>query len=168
MTLHSDHNRSGGGSDTWPWAVSLSLHREVPLETQISTVTTLLLALWNKCTKQKLDLMKVFGKCPFFFSKSFQAVPKNSRGYENIQLSFGDESRLSCGGPLKNYIHFTGLRSHHSMVQTDPWVGALSVGFLCYMLQRKIKKTIGLVLHWCLEKIQERQSKRGLKDITYK
>lgn len=102
--------------------------------------------------------MKMFGKCPFFFSKLSQTQAKNSRGYENIQRSAGDGSCLQ--------VHFTGLHSHHGMIQRDPCMGALLVGFLCYMLQKK--DNMACVLHYCQDKIQKRQSKGGFKDTTYK
>lgn len=34
-------------------------------------------------------------------------------------------------------VHFTHLCDHHDMVQTDPCMGALLVGLLFFMLQKK-------------------------------
>lgn len=83
----------------------------------------------------------MFGKCPLFFSKPSQAEPRNSRGYENIQLSAGDESRLQVHFRIIA-VHFTGLCYHHGMVQRDACVGALSVGFLCYTLQKQDNRPV--------------------------
>lgn len=78
----------------------------------------------------------MFGKCPLFFSNPSQTEPGNSRGYENIQLSAGDESCVQVHFRIIA-VRFTGLCYRHGMVQRGPCVGALSVGFLCYMLQKK-------------------------------
>lgn len=100
-----------------------------------------------------------------FITVSKRAKKKNSRGYENIQLSAGDGSCLQVHFRI-TAVHFTGLRYHHGMVQRDPCIGALLVGFLCCMLQKKQKNkkdNRACVLHYCQDKIQERQSKEALK-----
>ena len=107
--------------------------RQVPRDTPISTETTLMLAWRNKCTKQKLD--NVWQVSVLLFQNRLKKEPKNSRGYENIQLSAGDGSRLQVHFTT---VHLTG--HHHGVVQRDPWIGALLVGFLCCMLQKQNKK----------------------------
>lgn len=79
----------------------------------------------DKCTKQKNKSDEGVWQMSFLLFKTVSnRAKKQSRGYENIQLSAGDESRLQ--------VHFTGLRGHHGVVQTDPCAGALLLGLLGY------------------------------------
>lgn len=137
-------------SSLWPQRVGGQCHCRAPPETPISTETTLMLALMKRVWQVSFLRFKTVSNRAKF--------KKNSRGYENIQLSAGDESCLQ--------VHFTG----YTMVQRDPWSGrrplCLASSVIC--CKKKKKKDRVCVLHYCQDKIQKRQSTGGLKDTTYK
>lgn len=95
---------AGGIRDVNPKQCQCHSTGRFPLDTPISTETTHMLAWRNKCTKQKTKfddkrLASVLSSSSFH--NRLEKSQKNSRGYENRQLSAGDVSCFT--GPLQNY-----------------------------------------------------------------
>ncbi len=156
--------RIRGGSERRPLAVSPSFHRQVPRETWTSTDTMLMLAWW-KCTKQKTICDEVwqvsFLPLKIVLKRSLRVAEDKKIFYSQLVTSLVClvEVHFRTTSTLQVYVT-TIAWYRQSHVQAPTWLAS------CFMCRRK--KQQAHVGHWRKDKIQERQSKRGLKDITYK
>lgn len=99
-----------------------------------------MLAWWNKITKQKTKSDEYVWQVSFLLFKTVfnsTVCTKEPKIAEDMKIY---NSQLVMGLILKVHFRFTAVQStglcyHHGMVQRDPCLGTLFVGFSCYMLQ---------------------------------